>query len=207
MTSVTIIGSGNMAQGIAAVAAKAGASVQIVGRDAAKATDAAQAVGGTSGTVGDALTGDIVVLAVPFGAIDDVAATYAGALAGKTVVDITNPVNFETFDGLVVPADASASQAIAAALPGARVVKAFNTNFAATLSAGTVGGQPVTVLVAGDDADSKQSVVNLVNAGGLTGVDAGPLRRARELESIGFLQMTLAAGEAIGWDGGFQLAK
>ncbi|WP_291382193.1 NADPH-dependent F420 reductase [Demequina sp.] len=206
MASISIIGNGNMARGIAAVAAKAGAGIQIVGRDADKAADAASAVGGTSATMGDALTGDIVVLAVPFAAIDDLTETYKDALAGKTVVDITNPVNVDTFDGLVVPTDSSATQVIAKALPGAHVVKAFNTNFAASLVPGTVGGQPTTVLVAGDDAGAKQGVVDLVNAGGLAGVDAGSLSRARELESIGFLQMKLAASEQIAWTGGFVLA-
>jgi predicted dinucleotide-binding enzyme len=124
-------------------------------------------------------------------------------LAGKVVVDITNPVNTETFDSLVVPADGSATAEIAAALPQSRVVKAFNTNFAATLAAGTVGDQPTTVLIAGDDADAKSLLADVVTAGGLRAVDAGSLRRARELEALGFLQIGLAAGEKIGWTGGF----
>ena len=77
------------------------------------------------------------------------------SLAGKVVVDITNPLNFETFDSLVVPADGSAAAEIAAALPHSKVLKAFNTTFAATLASGTVGPAPTTVLIAGDDADAK----------------------------------------------------
>ena len=85
------------------------------------------------------MTGDIVVLAVPYPAVADVIAKRADQLAGKVVVDITNPLNFETFDSLTVPADGSAAAEIAAALPQSRVLKAFNTTFAATLASGTVG--------------------------------------------------------------------
>ena len=76
-------------------------------------------------------------------------------MAGKTVVDITNPLNFETFDSLTVPADSSAAAELAAALPSSKVLKAFNTTFAATLGAKEVGPNKTTVLIAGDDADAK----------------------------------------------------
>ncbi|HEV7148909.1 MAG TPA: diguanylate cyclase, partial [Pedococcus sp.] len=114
-----------------------------------------------------------------------------------------NPLNFETFDSLVVPADSSAAAEIAAALPNSHVLKAFNTTFAGTLTAGTVGPVPTTVLIAGDDADAKALLAGVVTAGGLHAVDAGSLRRARELESLGFLQLTMAAAEKISWTGGF----
>jgi 8-hydroxy-5-deazaflavin:NADPH oxidoreductase len=104
-----------------------------------------------------------------------------------------------------VPADGSAAAEIAAALPQSRVLKAFNTTFAGTLAAGTVGPLPTTVLIAGDDADAKALLAGIVTAGGLRAVDAGSLRRARELEALGFLQLTLAAGEKISWTGGFGL--
>ena len=83
------------------------------------------------------VTGDIVVLAVPYPAVSAVIAERGDTLAGKIVVDITNPLNFETFDSLTVPADSSATAEIAAALPASRVLKAFNTTFAGTLAAGT----------------------------------------------------------------------
>ncbi len=205
MTSISIIGAGNMAGAIASVLAKGGASVQIVAREADKAAEVAAAANGTSAVFGDALTGDIVVLAVPFAAVDDIKATYADALAGKVVVDITNPVDFGTFDGLVVPADSSAAAVIAEALPGAKVLKAFNTNFGATLATGLVDQTTTTVLVAGDDADAKQALIDAVVAGGLKAVDAGSLKRARELEAYGFLQITLAAAEKTSWTAGFAL--
>jgi len=86
---------------------------------------------------------------------------------------------------------------------GARVVKAFNTTFAGTLVEGEVAGQPLDVLIAGDDADAKALLGGIVAAAGLKAVDAGSLKRARELEALAFLQITLAAGEKISWTGGF----
>jgi predicted dinucleotide-binding enzyme len=132
------------------------------------------------------VTGEIVVLAVPYPAVSDVLAQRADELAGKVVVDISNPLNFETFDSLVVPADSSAAAEIADALSLSRVLKAFNTTFAATLTAGTVGPLPTTVLIAGDEADAKALLSGVVTAGGLRAVDAGSVARARELESLGF---------------------
>ena len=140
---------------------------------------------------------------MPYPAVADVIATRGASLAGKIVVDITNPLDFETFDSLTVPADSSATAEIAAALPDSRVLKAFNTTFAATLARGAVGSLPTTVLIAGDDADAKSELAGIVTSGGLKAIDAGSLARARELEALGFLQITLAASEKISWTGGF----
>ncbi|WP_430645217.1 NADPH-dependent F420 reductase [Agromyces sp. GXS1127] len=189
MTTVSIIGNGNMGTAIGGIVAAGGSTVEYVGRDAT-----------------DPITGDLVILAVPYPAVADIVAARADQLAGKVVVDITNPLDFETFDSLVVPADGSAAVVIAAALPESRVLKAFNTNFAATLAARTVGGaQPTTVLVAGDDELAKRALIDVVRAGGVNAVDAGALSRARELESIGFLQLTLAVQEKVGWNAGVAL--
>jgi 8-hydroxy-5-deazaflavin:NADPH oxidoreductase len=155
------------------------------------------------GDAGTPVSGDVVVLAVPYPALTQVLAERADQLAGKVVVDITNPLNFETFDSLVVPADSSAAAALASALPQSRVLKAFNTTFAATLAARTIGSLPTTVLIAGDDADAKALLAGVVEAGGLTALDAGSLARARELEAFGFLQLTLAVAGKLPWTGGF----
>jgi 8-hydroxy-5-deazaflavin:NADPH oxidoreductase len=188
MAHVSIIGTGNMGQAIAEVVSRGGNTVELIGH----------------GDTDEPVTGDVVVLAVYYGSVAEVVAQRGEQLAGKVVVDITNPVDVETFDSLVVPADGSATAEIAAALPRSRVVKAFNTNFAATLASGTVGGQqPTTVLIAGDDADAKSLVAGIVTAGGLRAIDAGSLRRARELEALGFLQIGLAAGEKVAWTAGF----
>lgn len=187
MTNLSIIGTGTMAQAIAQVARNGQHDVQLLG----------QADGAT------VVTGDVVVLAVPYAALPTVVSERGASLAGKIVVDITNPLDFETFDSLTVPADGSAAAELATALPESRVLKAFNTTFASTLTAGTVGGETTTVLIAGDDTAAKSTLAEVVTSGGLKAVDAGSLKRARELESVGFLQLTLAAGEKISWTGGF----
>ena len=103
---------------------------------------------------------------------------------------------------MTVAADASAAAEIAAALPRSRVLKAFNTTIAATLASGNVGPLRTTVLIAGDDTDAKALLAGIITAAGLCAIDAGALARARELEALGFLQITLAAGEKVFWTGG-----
>src|SRR4051812_32481600 len=185
MAHVSILGTGNMGQAIAAVVSRSGNTVELFGQND---TD-------------KPVTGEVVVLAVYYGSVREVIAQRGEQLAGKVVVDITNPLDVETFDSLVVPADSSAAAEIAAALPTSRVLKAFNTTFATTLSTGTVGQLPTTVLIAGDDADAKSTLAGIVTSGGLNAVDAGALTRARELEALGFLQLTLAVGEKVSWTG------
>ncbi|AVK61236.1 diguanylate cyclase [Lactobacillus sp. CBA3605] len=190
MAKVTMIGKGNMGQAIGDVFKQGGNQVTYLGHD-------------------DAVTdlGDIVVLAVPYPAAISIAKANQAALAHKVVVDITNPLNYETWDELVVPADGSAAAEIAALLPASQVVKAFNTTFAATLQSRKVGTATTTVLAASDSDTAKQQLATALTDSGVVFVDAGSLKRAREMESIGFLQMTLAANEKIGWTGGFGLMK
>jgi predicted dinucleotide-binding enzyme len=204
MTNVTIIGAGNMGSAIAGIALAGGNSVQVLAREVDKAAVNPQV---TAGIIGDAITGDVVVFALPYPAVAEVLAAYSDQLDGKILVDLTNPLDFATFDDLVVPADSSAAAEFAAQVPSARVLKALNTNFAATLSTGSIGDEKTTVLIAGDDADAKATFASIIADGGLTAVDAGSLKRARELEALGFLQLTLAAGEKISWTAGFALVK
>jgi len=192
MAHFTIIGTGNMAKAIGGLLAEGGSGVSYVAHDD---------VGGSP------LEGDVVVFAVPHAALDGILAAYGDQLAGKTIVDITNPLNFETFDSLVVPVGSSAAALIAAKLPGSTVLKAFNTNFAATLASKQLGGLTTTVLIAGDDADAKSALAAAVTAGGIAAIDAGSLARAHELEALGFLQLALAVGEKISWTGGFAVAN
>ncbi|WP_435736881.1 NAD(P)-binding domain-containing protein [Cellulosimicrobium sp. PMB13] len=200
MSSITIIGAGKMGSAIASLALAAGSSVQVLTREPVE-VDART----TAGTIGDTITGDVVVLALPYPAVAEVLDAYAGRLDGTVLVDITNPLDFATFDALVVPAGSSAAAEIQQRVPGARVLKAFNTNFAATLTSGQVGPLPTTVLVAGDDADAKATLAGAV--AGVRVVDAGSLKRAHELEALGFLQLTLAAAEKTSWTTGFALAE
>jgi 8-hydroxy-5-deazaflavin:NADPH oxidoreductase len=205
MTDIAIIGNGNMARGIG-TRAVAGSSLQILGKDAEKAAALAGELSGgtTSGTTDQAPDGDIVVLALWLDAAKDVVSAYGGALAGKTIVDISNPIDTGTFDSLVVPADSSAAQEIAKLAKG-DVVKAFNTTFARTLMAGEVAGQPLDVFIAGDSDEAK--VAEFAGAAGLRPLDVGALRHARELEGIQLLAMKLSAdpGTGFNWDTALKL--
>ena len=187
MTHVTVIGTGTMGQAIAGLVTPGGHSLEVI----------------TAADTDKTVTGDIVILAVPYAAVAGIVEARGASLAGKIVVDITNPVNFETFDSLVVAADSSAAAELATALPSSKVLKAFNTTFAATLASGKVGDLTTTVLIAGDDADAKALLGGVVSAAGLDAIDAGALKRARELEALGFLQISLAAAEKVSWVGGF----
>lgn len=188
MSTITIIGAGTMATAIGGVLSASGATIQTI-----RHNDPA------------VVEGELVILAVPYAALAEIASSRGDQLAGKVVVDISNPLDFSTFDSLVVPVGSSAAAELAAALPSSHVLKAFNTTFAATLVSGTVGPLPTTVLVAGDDPAAKQALIDAVTAGGLRAVDAGRLSRAHELEALGFLQLTLAGAGRIEWTGGFAL--
>jgi 8-hydroxy-5-deazaflavin:NADPH oxidoreductase len=192
LSSISIIGTGNMARGIATRAVAGGNDVQILSRDSARAASLADEVGkASSGELGDPITGDIVILALYYDVAKSVIEQYGNTLDGKVVVDISNPVDTATFAGLVVPADSSAAQEIARLVPSSAVVKAFNTTFAGTLAAGEVEGQPLDVLIAGDDDAAKRAVSELVESAGLRPLDVGDLSKARWLEGIGFLHIGL----------------
>lgn len=205
MSNITIFGAGNIGSAVAGIAVKAGANVQVIDRNPDKAAAAADGVAGAK--FGEAVTGDIVVLALPFPAYDEVLAEYAAQLAGKTVVDVSNPIDFTTFD-LALPEGAkSAAEWLAGKLPESKVVKGFNTTFAATLATGENDGVPTVVQLASDDEDAKKSVAAFIEAAGLKTVDVGPLKRAQYLEGYGALQIILGVTEQTPWTGGFKVVK
>jgi 8-hydroxy-5-deazaflavin:NADPH oxidoreductase len=191
---ITIIGTGNMARGIGSRALAGGHNLTVVGKDSESAQAVAADIGGEgsvkTAVTGEPLEGDVVVLAVYYPDARAAVEQHADQLAGKVVVDITNPVD-ENLDGLVVPADGSATQELAGLAPDARFVKAFNTTFAGTLTAGEVSGHKLDVLIAGDDDEAKATVAGLARDGGLNPIDAGPQKRARELEALGLLHMAM----------------
>jgi NADPH-dependent F420 reductase len=198
LMDVTIIGAGNMGRGIGTRLVAGGNKVKILDHDPDQAAQLAEELrsGGGNGSVeagsaGDRMSGDVVVLAVWYPSSLSAVEQYGDQLAGKIVVDTANPVDTETFDGLVTPPDSSAAEEIAKKAPGAKVVKAFNTTFASTLVEGKVGDQALDVFIAGDDEDAKETVAELATSGGLNPIDTGPLRRARELERLGFLHMAM----------------
>ena len=189
MSSISIIGSGNMAGAIGALAVKGGNAVEVMGRDAAKAATLASTLGNgaTAGTCGAAPAGEIVILAVLFDSAVPVVSQYGDALAGKIIVDITNPFN-PSVTGLAVPDDTSIAQMVAKAAPAsAHVVKAFNTLFRDVLAA----GGPLDVFIAGDDAQAKASVSAFIESLGLRPQDTGDLSMAHWLEGAGLLSEAL----------------
>ena len=191
--NVTIIGTGKMARAIGKRVVAGGHGVTVLGKELDAAEEVVQELGADSakaGRSGDPIDDEVVVLAVYFPDATSAVEQYGDGLSGKVLVDITNPVN-DTYDALVTPPDSSASQELAARSPGARVVKAFNTTFANTLGEGRVDDHPLDVFMAGDDEEAKATVAKLVEDGGLRPIDAGPLRRARELEAAGLLHMSV----------------
>ncbi|HET8895811.1 MAG TPA: NAD(P)-binding domain-containing protein [Protaetiibacter sp.] len=190
MARISIIGSGNMARAIGSRAVATGNTVEIIGRSPDKATALARLLGGgtTTGTWGTRPTGDIVILAVLFAGAVPVVRDFGEALAGKIVVDITNPFTPDA-TGLAVPADTSVAMQIAEAAPASiHVIKAFNTLFSNVLAA----GDPVDVFMAGDDPGAKQSLSDFITSLGLRPRDAGDLSMAHWLESASLLEMGLA---------------
>jgi NADPH-dependent F420 reductase len=204
---ITIIGAGNMGRGIGTRALAGGHEIEIVDNDQAEANALADELGG-SATAGDktSIGGEIVVLAVYYPATLAAVEEYGDQLADRVVVDISNPIDFETMDGLAVPPDSSGAEEVAKAVPsGTPVVKAFNTTFATTLVAGEVAGQQLDVFVAGDDDDAKSNVSALVASGGLRPINVGPLRRARQLEHMMFLQISLQEPLGLGYQSTIKL--
>jgi 8-hydroxy-5-deazaflavin:NADPH oxidoreductase len=192
---ITIIGTGNMARAIAGRALTGGHSVTLLGTSQEKAEALAGELSGNvrAGRVGDPISDDVVVFAVWYQALDDVLARYGDQLAGRTVIDITNPVDPETYAPLTLEAG-SAAQEIAQKASGAKVVKAFNTTFAGSLAEGKVAGEPLDVFIASDDEDAKSKVRELAESSGLRVLDAGPLAHARQLEGAGYLHMAVQPG-------------
>ncbi|MFJ8723124.1 NADPH-dependent F420 reductase [Streptomyces sp. NPDC093269] len=192
MSSISIIGLGNVARALAARALEGDNAVEIIGRDPAKAKELAAALGGaTVGTAGTVPAGDIVVLAVPYVDATAVVREYGDALRGKVIVDITNPVAPD-LQGFVVPHDSSGAQEIAKAAPDdTHVVKAFNTVFSHVLSAGPAEGRPLDVFIAGDNAQAKARVSAFVETLGLRPWDTGELSMARALGNVGLLELGL----------------
>lgn len=205
--NITIIGSGNMGRGIGTRAVAGGHSVTFVDANPQVAEKAASDVKASAANgaqvsaagINEAQLGDVVVFAVWYGVNLELAKQLGPRLAGKVVVDIANPLN-TTFDGLVTAADSSSAEDLAKAVaPGAKVVKAFNTTYAGTLVAGQVAGQPLDVFIAGDDAEAKAKVAQIVTDGGMRVVDTGPLSRARYIEGMQFLHIVTQGNLGTNW--------
>jgi predicted dinucleotide-binding enzyme len=190
MSNISIIGTGNMASTIGALAVKGGNTVEVIGRDQSKAAELAKSLGGsaTTGEFGAVPAGDIVIVALGYANVVPVVAQYGDALAGKVIVDICNPVN-SAADGLATPAGTSSAQQVVGAAPAsAKVVKAFNTTFGAVLAK----GQPLDVFIVGDDERAKAAVAEFIDSLKLRPLDVGGLNMAHYLEGTGLVMIGLA---------------
>jgi len=197
---ITILGAGNMGSALAKQLVRAGHEVRITSRDPAKARAVAAAVpGSTVVAARDAAAGSDAII-VATGYAEAVPALRSlGALAGKIVIDITNPLTPD-YTGLTVGFSSSAAEEIAKAMPGAEVVKAFNTVFAPLLAMGpaATGGQLVPVYVAADSERAKLTVKALIESIGFKAVDAGGLKNARYLEPLAGLNIYFGYGAGHG---------
>ena len=198
MSSISIIGTGNMARIIGTLAAAGGNTVEVMGRDQSKAADLAKALGGsaTTGEWGAVPAGDIVIVAVLYARVVPVVVEYGDALAGKAIIDISNPFN-SAADGLALPEDTSIAQEVAKVAPAsASVFKAFNTIFGHVLEK----GRPLDVFIAGDNAQAKAGVEAFIESLGLRPQDVGGLNMAHWLEAASLVEMGVARHGAGNWD-------
>ena len=197
MSSITLIGTGNMARAIGSLAVAGGNTVEVMGRDQSKADDLATALGGgtTTGTWGAVPTGDIVITAVLYDGVVPVVTEYGDALADKIIIDISNPFN-ATFDGLAHNEQTSIAQEVTKVAPAsASVFKAFNTIFRNVLE----NGRP-DVFFAGDNTQAKADVATFIQSLGLRPLDVGGLKMAHWLEGLGVVTVGLANNGVGHWD-------
>lgn len=187
---IGIIGKGKVGGALAKGFSRAGHEVRAVGKDEAAMRDAAA-------------WSEVVLVAVPFGAIDEVVRVAGEALAGKTVVDVTNALDASM--SLAVGFTTSGAEELQKKLPKARVVKAFNTVFAQHMDSGRLGDKQLTAFVAADDAGAKKTVLELAQGIGFDAVDAGPLKNARLLEPLALLNIQLGYVLGMGTQSGFKL--
>ena len=195
---VLVIGAGNMGSGFVKQLTAAGHQVSVTARTPAKAQALAQQFGARAVAAEGAAEGaDAVIVAT--GYADAAAALRSvGGLEGKVVVDITNPLTAD-YMGLTLGHSTSAAEEIAKAVPGAEVVKAFNTLFAQVLAQGAqLGGRKVTVFVASDSERARQTAGALAQSMGFDVIDAGALKNARYLEPLAGLNIYLGYGAGLG---------
>lgn len=206
MSSIAILGSGNVGTALAGSLVRAGHSVTIASRDPERATAAASVSGATAAQTyrAAALAAETIIMAVPFSAVESVAAEIAPVVAGKTIVDATNALKSGNGGTLFNGTD-SAAETLARWLPASHVVKAFNTAFARVMADPTVDGEPADGFVAGDDAEAKATTLAIVDSIGFRAVDAGPLVRARELETLAWFNIALQSSLGNAWGTAWKL--
>lgn len=189
---IGIIGNGNVGSALKRGLERAGYSVRNIGKD-------------PKGVRETAAWGEVVILAVPFSAVDDAIRGMGESVDGKTLLDVTNVVTSDY--QLALGCTTSGAEELQKKAPGARVIKAFNTAFAGHMDTGRVKNEPITLFVAGDDAEAKSTVLQLGREIGFDAVDAGPLQNARWLETLGYFHIQLGYMLKMGTDVEFKLIR
>lgn len=187
MTKIAIIGDGNVGSALGRGLKRAGHEVRATGRENVRET---------------AVWGEVIILAIPFSAIDEALETMGGAVKGKTLIDVTNALDNEM--GLAVGCTTSGAEELQKKAPDAKVVKAFNTIFAQHQDSGRIGDEILTAFAAGDHEPARRDVLELAAAIGFDAVDAGGLRNARWLETLGYLNIQLGYEVGYGTGTGFR---
>jgi 8-hydroxy-5-deazaflavin:NADPH oxidoreductase len=203
--NIAILGTGNVGSGLATAATKAGHDVAVSASSVTSAQDAATKTGArAAASNAEAVeAADVVVLAVPHGAVAGIAGELGDALSGKVVIDATNPLN-DTYSDLTT-SGVSAAEQLQQQLPATKVVKALNTVFASRYAAPAQDGQPLDAFLASDDEQAKSTVSELVQSLGFRPVDLGGLRMARTLEELAFANISLNATRGWPWQSAFRL--
>lgn len=204
--NIAIIGTGNVGGALGGSLVRAGHTVTFAARDAAKAAETAAALGATAAesAAAAATRADIVVLAIPYAAVEGVASEIASAVAGKVVIDATNPVKAD-YSGLATAGGPSGAEILAAWLPGATVVKAFNTVFAGVQGNPGVHGMLLDALYATDGEAAGRTVAALATSIGFRPVQVGPLAAASELEALAWLNIRLQLIDSGSWQTAYVL--
>jgi predicted dinucleotide-binding enzyme len=204
--NIVILGAGNVGRALGGVWLRSGHKVTFAVRDPSKSELAELKQRGASviSVTGAAAAGDVIVLSVPWPAVD-ASIKALGSTAGKVIVDATNPLTADF--SLAVGHDDSAGETVARRAPGARVVKAFNTTgFNNMADSGYTGGK-LAMMVAGDDAEAKRLVMALASDLGFDAIDAGPLSMSRYLEPMAMVWIKLAIAQKMGRDFGFAILR
>ena len=203
--NIAIIGAGNVGGALAKSSVRAGHTVTLSAKDPAHAEAKAEETGAraVANTADAVKAADVVILAVPFTAVDSVIAEVGDALAGKVLIDVTNRMKreaiAESVDG------SSASEQIQKKAPKAKVAKAFNYAFASKQADPKIDGQAIDGFVAADDADAKKTTLELARSIGFRPIDAGPLAMARALEAMAILNIALQIQNGWPWQSGWKL--
>ena len=208
---LAVIGAGNIGKSIGTWASGIGYDVIFSAKNPEHAKEAAKAAGNNAkfAETPEAMReADMILLAVPYTAAKDVLAGMGSHLRDKILIDATNPLNAE-YSGLEIGFTTSAAEEIAKLAPGAKVVKAFNTVFAAVYASRDpkIKGNKVSVFYASDDKDAKLKVAELITGMGFDAVDAGPLKAARNIEPLAMLNIGLGYGMGHGTSVGFSYIR